>query len=76
MRYNLRGQPIRDGELCRIADMVVGEVGYTVPWAVDRKDCQLSLDYSVFSEPGGTATLRVERKSTCYEVGEPSGGKQ
>lgn len=42
----------------RIGDMVAGEVGYAVEWAVDD-DGGLREDYTV-STKGGTSSLRVE----------------
>jgi len=41
-----------------IKDMEIGEVGYTVPWALEEDN--LKLHYPI-SEKGGTASTRVTR---------------
>ena len=47
-----------------VKDMRIGEVGYTVPWALNRYQSGalgIEKDYPVFPEPGGTATLKIKR---------------
>jgi hypothetical protein len=43
-----------------IADMVKGEVGYTLPWAYDEATNSLNLNYPVYHTPKGTAALYVK----------------
>lgn len=51
--------------------MMVGESGYTVPWAMwvdTARRCWLHPRYTVRSEPFGTATMRIERQDDGYHV--------
>ena len=61
----------------RIKDMKAGEVGYTVPWAVDHPDgkkptpenATLNENFTVEIAPGGTVQLKVKCVSRgFYEV--------
>ena len=47
----------------KIKNMVPGQVGYTVPWAVNRDN--INPEYSLRPEPGGTVQLKVK----CIGVG-------
>lgn len=47
-----------------IKDMIQGEVGYTVEWAIDEKTGELNTGYCV-TEKGGTACVKV----TCLGNG-------
>lgn len=42
-----------------IADMLPGEIGYTVPWAWDEAVNQLRTTFTIGSK-GGTSSMRVE----------------
>ena len=48
------GKPLLERE---IGDMVSGESGWTVPWALD--DGKLREDYPIYENSGGTSRLRV-----------------
>lgn len=54
-----------------IEGMAVGEVGYTVPWAmwVDQQmQCWLHPQYSIHKEPGGTVEMRIEHRPDGFHV--------
>ena len=54
-----------------ISNMRVGQIGYTVPWAmfVDaERNCWLSEHYEFSYEPGGTADMLVERTKDGFRV--------
>lgn len=42
-----------------IADMDLGEVGYTVPWAYDADTGELNRNFTI-GRRGGTCQLRIE----------------
>lgn len=60
----------------QIATMVVGDSGYTTPWAMwvdsDRL-CWLHPRYDLHQQPGGTVKMRVERRSDGWHVWPPRG---
>lgn len=61
-----------------LADMSVGDIRFTVPWAmwVDADmDCWLRPDFPAAHEPGGTVQMRVERHTYGYTVDIPPGAK-
>jgi len=43
----------------QIMEMQPGEIGYTVPWAMNNGD-NINLLYHVHLKPGGTSTLKVK----------------
>ena len=49
------GKPERER---KIRDMLIGETGYTVPWAV--RDGALNESFTIEPNKGGTLSLRVE----------------
>jgi hypothetical protein len=49
-----------------VADMLVGEIGYIVPWAADG-DC-VPDDTGVEQEEFGTANLKVKRVADGIEI--------
>ncbi|QQG96192.1 hypothetical protein HBE99_04430 [Mycobacteroides chelonae] len=54
-----------------ISDMTVGDVAYTVPWAmwVDRqRRCWLRPDFSVETAPCGTASMRIRKRTDGFHV--------
>ena len=54
-----------------IKDMIIGESGYTVPWAMyAERDGTLWLngDYMFEKEPGGTVEMKIERVNGGYKV--------
>ena len=65
----IHGSPVIDR---RIGDMKSGEVGYTVPWAV--QDGNLNEDFSVHREHGGTVQLKVRctLSGHAYEIEYPT----
>jgi hypothetical protein len=52
----------------KISDLKVGEVAYTVPWAFDPDTNELETDFPIFTEPGGTVQLMVERAQNDWGV--------
>lgn len=58
-------------EYMTINKMVVGDSGYTVPWAmwVDKsRNCWLHPDYTLSAKPGGTVEMRVEKRKNGFHV--------
>lgn len=54
-----------------IKDMIAGEIGYTVPWAMyAERDGSLWLNgnYSFRGDPGGTVQMIIERTGGGYAV--------
>lgn len=54
--------------------MQVGDVAFTVPWAmrVDReRRCWLAPTYPAHEAPGGTVQMRVERRDDGYHAWPP-----
>lgn len=49
-----------------IDSMLPGEGGYVVPWAMwvdEKRNCWLHPDYTVSTEPAGTACMRITCKT-------------
>jgi hypothetical protein len=61
-----------------IGGMMIGEVAYTLPWAMwvdtDRR-CWLHPHYPARESAGGTVQMRVERRLDGYHVWPPPGNK-
>ena len=55
-----------------IADMQIGEKGYTVPWAYDPITNELDINYDVDPSPLGTCEMKVTRTIDGYDVELPS----
>ena len=54
-----------------IKDMIIGESGYAVAWAMyAERDSTLWLngDYTFDKEPGGTADMKIERVNGGFKV--------
>jgi len=54
-----------------IADLRVGESGWTVPWAMDHDEerrCWLNPRHTISQEPGGTVQMQVARREDGYHV--------
>lgn len=63
-------------ERITIADMQVGETGYTVPWAmmVDRnRGCWIRGDYLFERRPFGTLCMKITRGQEGFAVEIPRG---
>lgn len=61
-----------------IAEMVVGQTGYTVPWAMwvdEERRCWLAPDCPLTPHPHGTATMQVTRDDEGWHVTVPSGAR-
>lgn len=61
-----------------LAQLRVGESGYTVPWAMavtETRLCLLNGKYPYDSQPGGTVQMLVKRDKNGYEVYVPRGYK-
>jgi hypothetical protein len=65
-----------DREANSIRTMMIGEDGYTYPWAMwadsDRR-LWLYPDYPVHSTPAGTLRMRVELREDGWHVWPPEG---
>lgn len=60
----------------QIRSMQVGNIGYTVPWAMlitREHGCYLNGDYDISREPGGTSRMRIERNRDGFLVTVPHG---
>lgn len=54
-----------------VEKMAIGEVGYTVPWAMwvdEQRQCWLHPQYSIHEKPGGTVEMKVERRIDGFHV--------
>lgn len=54
-----------------IAKMKLGDIGYTVPWAMaaDRsRALWIRGDYGVYAEPGGTVSMKIQRTGEGIRV--------
>jgi hypothetical protein len=58
-----------------IANLQIGETGYTVPWALRRDRCShwLVRRHVVFDEPRGMAQMKITRHVGGFEVVLPRG---
>lgn len=62
----------------QLRNMKIGDVAYTTPWAMAVDEdmcCFLNGRYSAYKQPGGTVTLRVERREDGYHIFAPRGEK-
>ena len=50
----------------RIADMQVGEGGYTVPWSYNPDERTLDTNFCIHAEPLGTAKAYVLRRQDGF----------
>lgn len=56
----------------RVADMEVGDWGYTVPWMVsvlEDRTVWINGGFSFCTEPGGTYQLPIERRENGWYIG-------
>lgn len=54
-----------------LAEMEVGDVAYTVPWAMvidSDRYCWLQSSFASHAQPGGTMQMRVERREDGFHV--------
>lgn len=54
-----------------IHEMMVGQSGFTVPWAMSinkQRLCSLRPDYTFYDKPGGTVSLWIQKTPTGYRV--------
>lgn len=57
-----------------IAGMREGESAWVVPWAMDvdtDRRCTLRADYGISDRPGGTVSMRIERRADGFHVWLP-----
>lgn len=54
----------------RLKDLLPGESGWTVPWAmaVINDRCYLNGNYDYHEHPGGTVEMKVEHRRDGYHV--------
>ena len=53
----------------RVCDMVDGESGYVVPWALGKGGVGIHREYTVYPERGGTAKLKIEKHGGVIYIG-------
>ena len=55
----------------RIKDMTNGDVGYTVPWALNPSTGKINVEHIALDAPGGTVRMKVSRLENGYVVDVP-----
>jgi hypothetical protein len=67
-----------DMEASTIETMMTGEIAYTTPWGMwvdSQRRCWLHPKYTASRHPGGTVSMRVEKRDDGYHVWPPRGEK-